>query len=155
MTAPPTSYFVDANLLVLLVVGNVDREFIPRHRRLNGYSARDYDRLLELIERVERVHVTPNTLTEASNLLSVRGRLDRNPFLMELRRLIERSREIVVGSDVASSSRAFVLFGLTDAALLEVATSETPILTTDGALCDIAQRRRPGSAINFTHQRRL
>ena len=39
-----------------------DPQIIPTHRRLNGYFARDYDRLKELIERGGgEVHVTPNT----------------------------------------------------------------------------------------------
>ena len=35
-------YFLDTNLLVLLVVGNEDRELIPKHRRLETYFADDF-----------------------------------------------------------------------------------------------------------------
>ena len=37
---PLTGYFIDANLLVLLVVGSEDRALIDRHRRLRDYNRR-------------------------------------------------------------------------------------------------------------------
>ena len=43
-------YFLDTNLFVLLVVGSESRDLIPKHRRLEHYSAEDYDILLELLE---------------------------------------------------------------------------------------------------------
>ena len=52
---PLAGYFIDANLLVLLVVGSEDRGLIAGHRRLRGYTADDFDRLLGIIESVERV----------------------------------------------------------------------------------------------------
>ena len=52
-------YFLDANLLVLLVVGSESRDIIPRHRRLEDYSAEDYDILLDLLRDADRLFVTP------------------------------------------------------------------------------------------------
>ena len=66
---PTTGYFVDANLLVLFVVGSESPDLIPKHRRLKGYLAEDYDLLFLLLDEVDQVFVTPNTLTETSNLL--------------------------------------------------------------------------------------
>jgi len=65
--------FLDTNLLVLLVVGSVDRGQVERHRRTKRFTVEDYDRLVRLLEGLEQVFVTPNTLTEASNLLERRG----------------------------------------------------------------------------------
>ena len=39
---PPLGFFVDANLLVLLIVGSIDERIIARHRRLEGYTVADY-----------------------------------------------------------------------------------------------------------------
>ena len=58
-----SGYFIDANLLVLLVVGSVGRELIAKHRRLQEYTVEDYDALLDLLQRVGNIFVTPNTLT--------------------------------------------------------------------------------------------
>ena len=66
-------YFLDTNLLVLLVVGSESRELISKHRRLEHYSAEDYDILVELLQNAENLFVTPNTLTETSNLVSQHG----------------------------------------------------------------------------------
>ena len=39
----PAGLFIDANLLVLLVVGRVGRDLIAKHRRLREYTAEDYE----------------------------------------------------------------------------------------------------------------
>ena len=123
---PTRGFFIDANLLVLLVVGSVGRDLIAKHRRLRHFMAEDYDRLRRLIHRVDRVFVTPNTLTETSNLLAQHGESERSRFFRRLRHIIERSEEIVVASRTAAANRAFSRLGLADAALLEAVTAETP-----------------------------
>ena len=75
---PLAGYFVDTSLLMLLVAGTTDRGLIGRHRRLQGYTVEDYDLLLDIAGRPGRVFVTPNTLTEASNLLAQHGEPDRS-----------------------------------------------------------------------------
>ena len=152
---PANAYFIDANLLLLLVVGSVNRDAIARHRRLREFTRDDFGILLNLINQVERVLVTPNTLTETSNLLSLHGEPERSRFFERLRLIIEQTEEIVVASANASSNNAFTRLGLTDAALLEVATKETPIITVDFGLYLAASSSNPGSAINFTHLRNL
>ena len=62
--------------MVLLVAGRTDRSLVTKHRRLREFTTEDYDRLVDLIIRFGTVFVTPNTLTEASNLLAQHGDLD-------------------------------------------------------------------------------
>ena len=152
---PISGYFVDTNLLVLLVVGRVGRDLIAKHRRLRAYTAEDYDVLIDLIGRVERVFVTPNTLTETSNLLSQHGEPERSRLLAMLRSIIRNSEEVVIASAVASSNEDFIRFGLTDTALLEAVSEETPLLTVDFNLYDAAIRksRNAPTAVNFRHLR--
>ncbi len=152
---PLKGYFIDTNLLTLLVVGRVGRDLIAKHRRLREYTAEDYDTLNDLIERVERVYVTPNSLTETSNLLSQHGEPERSRFFEMFRFLIQHAEEIQVASEVASSSREFVRLGLTDAALLEVATEEVPLLTVDLELYIAALTKNPNEiiAVNFAYHR--
>ena len=88
-----TEAFIDANLVVLLVVGAVDRDLINSNKRTTRFTPADYDRLIDVIQRV-RVFVTPNTLTEASNLL--------RPHTRFAEMLRERSTEIsVISADAA------------------------------------------------------
>lgn len=148
---PPAGYFIDANLLVLLIVGRVGEEFIAKHSRLQQFVDEDYRILRNLLDIVDQVFVTPNTLTETSNLLAQHGEPERSRFFDQLRSTIEESREIHVVSEVASQNREFRRLGLTDAALLEVATVETPLLTVDLDLYLAAITKDQGTAMNFRH----
>ena len=147
--------FIDANLLVLLIVGSVGRDLIAKHRRLQAYSDEDFDILIDVIDPVGRVFVTPNTLTEASNLLAQHGDPERSHFFDRLRFIIKESREIVVASVDAANNKAFGRLGLTDAALLEVVTKETPLITVDAGLYLAALEKDQDAAVNFTHLRRI
>ena len=148
-------YFLDSNLLVLLVVGSESRDIIPRHRRLEDYSAEDYDILLDLLREADRLFVTPNTLTEASNLIRQHGEPERSRLMGRLQYLIHQSREVVVASASASSNPAFAKLGLADAALLEAVTAETPLLTVDFSLYLEAIKNGADRAVNFNPLRGL
>ena len=150
---PVAGLFIDSNLLVLLTVGSVGRDLIPKHRRLREYTAEDYDILLRLLDPAERIFVTPNTLTETSNLLSQHGEPERSQLLDRLRYIIHESEEFVVTSAEASDNSAFNRLGLTDAALLEMVTDETPVLTVDLSLYLAALEKSDHAAVNFTHYR--
>ena len=153
----PLGYFIDANLLVLLVVGSVGQDLIAKHGRLEKYTAEDFELLLYVLSstRQSQIYVTPNTLTEASNLLSQHGEPERSRILEKLRVLIEESREIVILSSRASSNNAFVRLGLTDAVLLEAISEETPLLTDDLNLYLAALENGSERSVNFTHLRDL
>ena len=153
-----TGYFVDSGLLVLLAVGNEDRELIAKHRRLQGYAPEDYDALTALVSRTDsgKIFATPNTLTETSNLLGQHGEPERSRLFARLRSMIAESVEIVVASADASSNESFGRLGLTDAALLEVASSQTPLLTSDARLYLEAMKGARGVvAVNFSGFRNL
>lgn len=149
---PVAGAFIDANLLVLFVVGSIDRNLVTRHRRTRRFTPDDFDRLADLIETLRQVFVMPNTLTEASNLLANRN----DPrFLLQLRFLIERSDEIVVSSKTAASNRMFGRLGLSDAALLEAVSAERPLVTVDFDLYGAAVAKGEGVAYNFTYMQDL
>ena len=149
----PVGLFIDANLLVLLVVGSAGRDLIAKHRRLKAYTTEDYDILVDRLGQVDQVYVTPNTLTETSNLLAQHADPERTRFFDKLRILIQESEEIVVASAQASSNSAFGRLGLTDAALLEIVTAEAPLLTVDLDLYLAALAKGEDVAVNFTHLR--
>ena len=128
---PPTGFFIDANLLLLLIVGSVGRDLISKHRRLRRFTVEDFDRLI--------------------NLLAQHGDPERSRFFDRLQFIIQESKEIVVASTVASRNNAFKRLGLTDAALLEVATAETPLVTVDLDLYLAALAKGQDTAVNFTH----
>ena len=146
-------FIVDTNLLVLLVVGNVNPDLIAKHRRLDGYTVADFKVLLELVNLVDRVFVTPNTLTEASNLLGQHGEPERSLLMEGLRALIEGSEEIVISSAQASANSVFPSLGLTDAALLEAVSEERPLVTVDARLYSLASTKGQNAAWDFQAER--
>lgn len=144
-------WLVDANLLVLWVVGATDRSLIAKHKRLAAFDVEDYNCLVELVTAPGQVFVTPNTLTEASNLIGHHGEPERSQCLDMLAHFIEHSREVTVRSATAARNRHFRRLGLTDAVLLEVASPERPLLTVDLQLYIAASDSEPESAFNFRH----
>ena len=59
---------VDSNLLVLLVVGLVNRDRISKFKRTAGYSGEDWDLLAAIIENTSLCYTLPYVLAEVSNL---------------------------------------------------------------------------------------
>ena len=106
--------FIDTNLLVLLVVGETDKALISRHRRTKAYQMEDYELLVRLINETDhQVFVTPNTLTEASNLLAQHGEPERSRIFGVLQALIETTEEKVIESKAAARNSNFRRLGLT------------------------------------------
>lgn len=151
----PAGFFIDANLLLLLIVGSLGRNLIAKHRRLRNFTADDFDNLINLLNQVDQVFVTPNTLTETSNLLAQHKEPELSRFFDKLQLIIQESKEIVVASAEASRNDAFKRLGLTDAALLEVVTAETPLVTVDLDLYRAALAKGQDAAVNFTHLQNL
>ena len=151
---PLSGYFIDANLLVLLVAGNTGTHIITQHKRLKQFTVGDYHRLQELIfEAGGVVYVTPNTLTEASNLLRNYGEPDKTTLSNTLATLINESQEVVVHSTDAVANAAYQRLGLADAVLLEVISADRPLLTVDVPLVIEAQRLQADAAVNFNEFR--
>ncbi len=148
----PYQILLDTNLLVLFVVGTTSREYIAKHKRLTEFSVEDYDALLKIISAASAVLVTPNTLTETSNLAAHIGEPAKSHVFDVLRDVIANSQETYVPSRRAAEREEFVRLGLTDASLIETSSEETTVLTTDLGLY-LAVLGKGTPAINFNHVR--
>ena len=58
----PSGLYIDANLLVLLVVGLVGPDIIGKHRRTSDFTIEDHRLLVGLVDCVDQVFVTPTRL---------------------------------------------------------------------------------------------
>lgn len=150
MNASPL--IIDSNLLVLFVVGTASRDYIAKHKRLNEFTETDYDILRRAIMQAPSVLVTPNTLTETSNLAAYIGEPARSHILGVLGQLVEACEERYLSSATAVRRPEFLRLGLTDAALLEAASGEAALLTTDLSLY-LAALGKGAQAFNFNHLR--
>ncbi|WPD22165.1 MAG: PIN domain-containing protein [Candidatus Electrothrix aestuarii] len=143
---------IDTNLLVLFIVGSASTDYIPKHKKLTAFTVEDYEVLLKIVAQATEILVTPNTLTETSNLVSYIGEPARSQVLQCLRFVITESKEKYVSSSLVAQRPEFVWLGLTDAALLEASVRDVTLLTTDFNLY-CAALKKGDMALNFNHIR--
>lgn len=143
---------IDTNLLLLLVVGTTRRSYIAVHKRLRAYSEPDFELLLGIVERADSVIVTPNTLTETSNLLGYIAEPARTEVYKTLGIIIKASEEQYCPSSKAADSPVFLRLGLTDAVLAGVCNESCKLITADLGLY-LATLENGGKATNFNHLR--
>lgn len=128
---------VDTNLLVPLTIGTLNISYVEENKRTAGhYTIEDFNLLLETIDQFQVLVVTPNILTEASNLLagiSYKG-VDALSILMGIAiKMDETHRDSL--SIMQNYSRSYTKFGLTDAVLHAMVTENYIVLTQDLRLC--------------------
>ena len=103
---------VDTNLLLVLLVGSVDRAHVARFTRTRQYDEQDFDYLLALIAGYQERVVTPHILTELSNLAGHLEGSYRDEARLALRRLTLGAREHCDPSVDVVSSDLFSRLGL-------------------------------------------
>ena len=143
---------LDTNLLLLFIVGTASRDYISKHKRLTQFTVDDYDALVKVIECAPEVLLSPNTLTETSNLAAYIAEPAKAAIFRVLQNVIRSSPEQYIPSRVATERHEFLRLGLTDAALVEASTDEVAILTTDLDLY-LAAIAKGSPAMNFNHLR--
>lgn len=148
------SVLLDANLLLLLVVGATDRTYISKHKRLKAYTESDYDILQEIIGTMTGIAVTPNILTEVSNLANQIAEPARAEIAVTFRTLANRLDESYVTSKRAVAQPEFLRLWLTDAGILEELNNGHVLLTADLGLY-LAALDRGKVAENFNYRRQL
>jgi hypothetical protein len=148
----PKTIALDANLLVLFIVGLVEPKYISVHRRLKAYDVEDFRVLKSLIDAAAGIVVTPNALSEASNLLRYINEPAKTRIGIAFRNFIKDTQEIYVPSADASARREFLRLGLSDSALLEINKADIVLLSADLDLC-LASDAAGYTAFNFNHIR--
>jgi hypothetical protein len=144
------SVVLDTNLLLLLIVGTLDRRLIAKHKRTQKFTPDDYDLLRRFLSRYPAIVVTPNVVTETSNLLRQTAEDTARRLLAVLARLLPKLDERFIASTDAAAVPGFLFLGITDAAILHSPPPDSLLLTDDLPL--FLQASRLGrTAVNFTH----
>jgi hypothetical protein len=144
------SIAIDTNLLLLLVVGTADRSLISKHKRTQKFTPEDFETLLALLKDYPRILVTPNVVTETSNLLRQTHEVTAKRLLQRLREILAVIDERYVRSSDATTVPGYSFLGIADAASLHEPPPGSVLLTDDLPL--YLQAMKLGrSAINFTH----
>src|SRR3954449_12972083 len=89
---------LDANLLLLLVVGIADRKQAAKFKRLSMFAPEDFDLLVQVVASFRRLYVTPNVATEVSNLAGALTGEARRSCFRALAESLRAAVEIVVPS---------------------------------------------------------
>jgi hypothetical protein len=145
---------LDANLLLLLLVGLASPVYIARHRRLRAYSEPDFELLKELLAPASKIVVTPNTLTETSNLAGQIAEPARSHIYAEFRALFGNAliEERYLEAKVVVQRTEFTQLGLTDCTLLDLLKEPHTLLTADLDLF-VAASKQGLRAENFNWHR--
>ncbi|HXW70360.1 MAG TPA: PIN domain-containing protein [Methylocella sp.] len=148
-----TKIVLDTNLLVLLIVGLVCRGYIGKHKRLRDFSEEDFDLLRSFLAPASVIQLTPNTLTETSNLLSQINEPIRSQLFSKFRDLIGQFPESYIESRLGARQAEFARLGLTDSVLLMLSQDSSLILLTVDLDLYLAAVKRGLRAENFNHHR--
>jgi len=125
---------IDANLLVLLVVGSVNRDRIPRFKRTSSYTPADWDLLTGILEQIPCRYSIAHVLAEVSAPTDLKG-----PELEVAREILHNAisllEELPIASFDACGSIYYRRLGLTDAAIgLAAKQRGCSVVTNDSGL---------------------
>lgn len=128
---------LDTGALLLLTVGRVDTGLIARFRRTRMLRLDDFDDVAALVMSVDRIVTTPYVLAETS---AFAGQL-YGASLLEVRAMLAAMLhaglvETPAAAQRISESTAYPHLGLTDAALLELASPSHVLATVDHELAN-------------------
>jgi hypothetical protein len=143
----------DSNLLVLFLVGAVNRQRISKFKRTQNFTVEDFDLLTRLIDWFGKLIATPHVLSQASDLADLRDK----EFLAvrrQFRLIVEQLEESYDPSRELVADPIFERLGLADAAIAKVCSRGVLVVTADLDL-QVAVQRRGADALNFNHVRHL
>ena len=144
---------LDANLLVLYVVGSHDRRLIPTVKATRQFCERDFEFVANLVAFFDRLVTTPHVLTEVNGLSNTGlPRRHRWDFLRTFQERIGEAVEVYAEAEGLASLPVFRRLGLTDAAIVDLARDGPLTVSTDLDLC-VALESRGLDVVNYNHVR--
>ncbi|HEV7645893.1 MAG TPA: hypothetical protein VGO50_18280 [Pyrinomonadaceae bacterium] len=120
---------IDTNIFLLYIVGSLDISLVPEFKRTSDFSESDFEKVSKFIDFFDVKITTPNILTEVSNLIGKKPELRA-----ALGIYITKLNEIFIESAKVSEHNAFIEFGLTDTAILNISKDSFLVVTDDRPL---------------------
>lgn len=124
---------IDTNILLILFVGIVNPNRIPQFHRTKKFIPEDYKLLSALLKSFSKIVVTPNILTEVSNLIGNSNLKDPELSLCfnAISQAVNQLDEFYIESKTATQVEQFTKYGLTDCGIISVARDSYLVLTDD------------------------
>lgn len=129
---------IDANALVVLLIGIIDPRLFKTHKTTSIYEEQDYYDLLAIVGDLKNLVVLPNVWTEVDNLLNNFSGNYKYPYIEAITNIINNTTETYIHSILATQSNEFFEIGLTDSLLLTYARECKLLVTSDSRLSDYA-----------------
>lgn len=147
---------IDANLLIGLVVGLLDRKLIENNRAtIRPFTDEDSDLLVAFVGRFTRLITTPHILTELSNLSGkLPSHLHEKVRLVIKGLVLSRLFEENVSAATLVGHALFTRFGVADTAIHLIAPKKYLVLTDEFSLAQTLNARGV-DVVNFNHIRML
>lgn len=149
---------LDANLVFVLLVGRYNRNILGKRKGTKEYAPEDYDNLVGLLSKYDSIVVTPNVLTECTNLAGENKKgeaaLPEHRVLRELITDGNLIREEYIPSKVAVLHSKYKYLGLSDCCILSLVNKETPLMSVDASLVNAALELNP-ECVNYNWYRRI
>lgn len=143
---------IDTNILLLWVVGTVNKKRITKFKRTQQFVPEDFDLLLRIISNFSKVITIPQILTEVNSLTNQLGEPERSYALMIIKEAINQFIEIYSPSQEIAKHSEFSRFGLTDCGISLTASNQYLVLTDDLKLAYHLNNQQIDT-INFNHLR--
>lgn len=144
---------LDCNVFLLLVIGSLDKKHISLFKRTQMFSEEDYDSLIKIIKG-SQVMLTPNVITEASNLLESYTYAKENFGLGLLKNICSTIPEVYEKSQILTNNHAYIKFGLSDSSIVNLCNVGAIAITIDLDLYGYLVGNNY-KVINFNHVRSL
>ncbi len=137
---------LDANLLLLLVIGTMDRDTVATLKRTQSFTLSDLDALLEMLANIGTTITTPHILTEVSNLANALREDQKRDFASAFRGVIQRLDERWTPAVTLAADSLFH-FGIADIAAM--AESRSALLVTEDGRFAAQVNRLGGYAVTL------
>lgn len=145
---------IDSNILLLLLVGLLDKRLISNFKHTKKFTTDDFDTLDAFLSNFNIFITTPNIITEVGNLSGYLAENRKEAYSQVFANLIKSLKEFYLVSGDVAEMREFFKLGITDAGILRLAGEDYFVLTDDFALSQTLQKQGV-SVFNFNHIRPL
>lgn len=144
---------LDCNVFLLLVIGSIDKKHIGLFKRTQIFSEEDYDALIKILSG-SQIFLTPNVVTEASNLLESYTYNREKLGLSLLKDVCINIPEVYEKSITLTNNNAYLKFGLSDSSIANLCNAGIIAITVDLELYGYLNSKN-FKVINFNHLRSL
>lgn len=143
---------VDTNLLLVYFIGLQDKALVPKFKRTQAFIPDDFEILRAFLAQFARIVTVPGILTEVNSLANSLQEQNKPSFFLVFKEQITLLEEEYTPSKQVAGHVYFAKCGLTDAAILTIATRGLMVLTDDFRLTEYL-RHLNIDHLNFNHIR--